>query len=251
MALLSGRMLNVFVRSMLRDRNCEMGEILTKTESKKTIKLTIKDKGDEITIKRDVKEAIEIYWNEVISREYEEYITRNCIIFPDFQKTFNEVIEDSDRNDQDMDDYVEQALRILGNGRLTGSISRVEKSHNSEKKKEEIHGKEKEEKKNIKDKSSVSDKDNKKIQILLALNKRTPYKYKAREFSKLLKMDSKECTKLIEELLSEGKIIMLKKGKDGIYNSTLDLEEKIKKELESDKKDKKATGTVVIGNTAS
>lgn len=249
--LLSGRMLNVFIRSMLRDRNCEMGEIVTETKSQKTIKLVVKDKGDKLTIVRDVKEAIEIYWNEVISLEYKEYITRNCIIFPDFQKTFNEVIEDSDRNDLDMDDYVIQALRVLGNGRLTGSISRVEKSHNTAKKKEEIHGKEKEEKKNIKDKSSVSGKDNKKIQILLALSKRTPYKYKAREFSKLLKMGSIECTKLIEELLSEGKIIMVKKGKDGIYNSTLDLEEKTKKELESDKKDKKATGTVVLGNTAS
>ena len=251
MALLSGRMLNVFVRSMLRDRNCEMGELLNKAESQKTIKLTVKDKGDKITITRNVKEAVEIYWNEVISQEYEEYITRNCIIFPDFQKTFNEVIEDSNRNDLDMDDYVEQALRILGSGRLTGSISRVEKSHNTAKKKEEIHGKEKEEKKNIKDKSSVSGKDNKKIQILLALSKRTPYKYKAREFSKLLKMGSIECTKLIEELLSEGKIIMVKKGKDGIYNSTLDLEEKTKKELESEKKDKKATGTVTIGSTVS
>ena len=194
---------------------------------------------------------MEIYWNEVISQEYEEYISRNCIIYPDFQKTFYEVIEDSNRNDMDMDDYVVQALRILGNGKLTGSISRVEKSHNTGRKKEEIHGKEKGEKKNIKDKSSVSDKDNKKIQILLALNKRTPYKYKAREFAKLLKMGSIECTKLIEELLSEGKIIMVKKGKDGIYNSTLDLEENIKKELESERKEKKATGTVALGSTAS
>lgn len=139
--MLSPKMFDVVVNSILEDRNCSKGKILNRAESEKHIVIKVRDKGDEMVIKRDVKEALMIYWNVVIAEEQKVFISTHCITFSDFRLEFEEVVEKVEGN-ADIDECILEALERAAEKRVTKNLSRVQKSHNSKKKKDEIHGKE-------------------------------------------------------------------------------------------------------------
>ena len=149
--MLSSKMLDVVINSILEDRNCPKGKILNKAESEKHIVIKVKDKGDEMVIKRDVKEALMIYWNIVISQEQKSFISTHCITFSDFRIEFEEVVEKVEGN-ADIDECILEALEKAAEKRVTKNLSRVQKSHNKGKKREEIHGKDEEPKEGTEEK---------------------------------------------------------------------------------------------------
>ena len=57
--------------------------------------------------------------------------------------------------------------------------------------------------------------------ILEFLKKNEPYYYQARDIQLNTKIRAKECTRIVEKFIDEGKITVTKKGKDGIYGATL------------------------------
>ena len=53
------------------------------------------------------------------------------------------------------------------------------------------------------------------------VKKNEPYYYQARDIQLNTKIQAKECTRIVEKFISEGKITVTRKGKDGIYGATL------------------------------
>ena len=53
------------------------------------------------------------------------------------------------------------------------------------------------------------------------VKKNEPYYYQARDIQLNTKIQAKECTRIVEKFIDEGKITVTKKGKDGIYGATL------------------------------
>ena len=141
--MVSSKMFDVVVNSILEDRNCPKGKILNALKSEKHIVVKVKDKGDEIVIKRDIKESLLIYWNAVIAEEQKAFISTHCITFSDFRIEFEEAVKKLEGN-ADIDEYILEALEKVAEKRVTKNLSRVQKSHNSKKKKDEIHGKDEE-----------------------------------------------------------------------------------------------------------
>ena len=68
--MLSEKMLTTVVRSILKDRNSEKAKIKEKRETGKHVLLILKDRSDEMTIKRDIKEALLICWEDLITKEH-------------------------------------------------------------------------------------------------------------------------------------------------------------------------------------
>ena len=82
-----------------------------------------------------------------------------------------------------------------------------------------------------------------KTKILLALSDKTPWIFRSKELAEWTGIKAKECTKIIEEFIKEKKIIIAKKGKDGLYGATLELSN------ETETKKTKSTRTVLIGGS--
>jgi len=59
------------------------------------------------------------------------------------------------------------------------------------------------------------------------IKKRSPYYYQARDIQLNTNIKAKECTEIVERLITEGRIAVTKKGKDRIYGATLETTEKI------------------------
>jgi hypothetical protein len=53
------------------------------------------------------------------------------------------------------------------------------------------------------------------------VKKNEPYYYQARDIQLNTKIQAKECTRIVEKFIDEGKIMITKRGKDGIYGATL------------------------------
>ena len=53
------------------------------------------------------------------------------------------------------------------------------------------------------------------------VKKNEPYYYQARDIQLNTKIQAKECTRIVEKFIDEGKITVTKRGKDGIYGATL------------------------------
>jgi len=53
------------------------------------------------------------------------------------------------------------------------------------------------------------------------VKKNEPYYYQARDIQLNAKIQAKECTRIVEKFIDEGKIMITKRGKDGIYGATL------------------------------
>lgn len=95
----------------------------------------------------------------------------------------------------------------------------------------------------------IEDLENKRKAILLFLSKNTPYEFRPTLLEKVIDIKSKECTQIIIQLIFEGRLIVLKKGKDRIYGSIIEYQ------AESEKKGKEKKeikpNDVVIGSTVS
>ena len=53
------------------------------------------------------------------------------------------------------------------------------------------------------------------------VKKNEPYYYQARDIQLNTKIQAKECTRIVEKFIDEGKITVTKRGKDGVYGATL------------------------------
>lgn len=54
-----------------------------------------------------------------------------------------------------------------------------------------------------------------------------PFYYRSKEIGRETKIHPTECTEIVERLITEGRITVIKKGKDGIYGATLEISENI------------------------
>lgn len=59
------------------------------------------------------------------------------------------------------------------------------------------------------------------------IKNKSPYYYQARDIQLNTNIKAKECTEIIEKMITEGKITVVKKGKDRIYGATLSTSENI------------------------
>lgn len=75
-----------------------------------------------------------------------------------------------------------------------------------------------ESKKQSREEKEKAKKENKVFEFL---KKNEPYYYQARDIQLNTKIQAKECTRIVEKFISEGKITVTRKGKDGIYGATL------------------------------
>ncbi|BBM40506.1 hypothetical protein JCM16776_0726 [Leptotrichia shahii] len=75
-----------------------------------------------------------------------------------------------------------------------------------------------ESKKQSREKKEKTKKENKVFEFV---KKNEPYYYQARDIQLNTKIQAKECTRIVEKFIDEGKITVTKKGKDGIYGATL------------------------------
>lgn len=75
-----------------------------------------------------------------------------------------------------------------------------------------------ESKKQNREEKEKSRKENK---IFEFVKKNEPYYYQARDIQLNTKIQAKECTRIVEKFIDEGKIAVTKRGKDGIYGATL------------------------------
>ncbi len=131
--------------SILSDRNMKAGNVSEVKISKAFIELTIEDNADKIKIKRETKENLKTYWNiTMMNNEHiAEFVKDNHITFTEFRKEFEDLTKDI-HGDLDLENCVEEALKNLAEQKITSNISRSEKRNNSNKKAEEIHGKDSE-----------------------------------------------------------------------------------------------------------
>ena len=120
--MLSEKMLTVVMRSILRDRNAEKAKILNKQETEKYVILKLKDRSDEITIKRDLKEALLICWNDLITKEYEYFITTHCVIYSEFKAEYEKIIEKIEGL-PDIDECIKEALEQAVQTKVTKSLT--------------------------------------------------------------------------------------------------------------------------------
>ena len=75
-----------------------------------------------------------------------------------------------------------------------------------------------ESKKQSREEKEKTKKENKVFEFV---KKNEPYYYQARNIQLNTKIQAKECTRIVEKFIDEGKITVTKKGKDGIYGATL------------------------------
>ena len=75
-----------------------------------------------------------------------------------------------------------------------------------------------ESKKQSREEKEKTKKENKVFEFV---KKNEPYYYQARDIQLNTKIQAKECTRIVEKFIDEGKITVTKKGKDGIYGATL------------------------------
>ena len=75
-----------------------------------------------------------------------------------------------------------------------------------------------ESKKQSREEKEKTKKENKVFEFV---KKNEPYYYQARDIQLNTKIQAKECTRVVEKFIDEGKITVTKKGKDGIYGATL------------------------------
>ena len=75
-----------------------------------------------------------------------------------------------------------------------------------------------ESKKQSREEKEKSRKENKVFEFV---KKNEPYYYQARDIQLNTKIQAKECTRIVEKFIDEGKITVTKRGKDGIYGATL------------------------------
>ena len=75
-----------------------------------------------------------------------------------------------------------------------------------------------ESKKQSREEKEKSRKENKVFEFV---KKNEPYYYQARDIQLNTKIQAKECTRIVEKFIDEGKITVTRKGKDGIYGATL------------------------------
>ena len=75
-----------------------------------------------------------------------------------------------------------------------------------------------ESKKQSREEKEKAKKENKVFEFV---KKNEPYYYQARDIQLNTKIQAKECTRIVEKFIDEGKIIITKRGKDGIYGATL------------------------------
>ena len=139
--MLNEKMFGVIKQSILKDRNLENGVIIKQIITDKDIQLVVRDSGDVVQVKRETKENLRTYWNITMSENHEtaSFISENHITFTEFRKEIESIVNDIS-GDIDLDECVTEALQNLASSKLTSNASRVQKSHNAAKKKEEIHG---------------------------------------------------------------------------------------------------------------
>ena len=75
-----------------------------------------------------------------------------------------------------------------------------------------------ESKKHSREEKEKTKKENKVFEFV---KKNEPYYYRSKEVQSGTKIHPTECTEIVRELISRGKITVIKKGKDGIYGATL------------------------------
>ena len=75
-----------------------------------------------------------------------------------------------------------------------------------------------ESKKQSREEKEKAKKENKVFEFV---KKNEPYYYQARDIQLNTKIQAKECTRIVEKFIDEGKIMITKRGKDGIYGATL------------------------------
>ena len=75
-----------------------------------------------------------------------------------------------------------------------------------------------ESKKHSREEKAKAKKENKVFEFV---KKNEPYYYQARDIQLNTKIQAKECTRIVEKFIDEGKITVTKRGKDGIYGATL------------------------------
>lgn len=75
-----------------------------------------------------------------------------------------------------------------------------------------------ESKKQSREEKEKSRKENKVFEFV---KKNEPYYYQARDIQLNTKIQAKECTRIVEKFIDEGKITVTKRGKDGVYGATL------------------------------
>ncbi|WP_071125364.1 nucleoside triphosphate pyrophosphohydrolase family protein [Leptotrichia massiliensis] len=75
-----------------------------------------------------------------------------------------------------------------------------------------------ESKKQSREEKEKTKKENKVFEFV---KKNEPYYYQARDIQLNTKIQAKECTRIVEKFIDEGKIMITKRGKDGIYGATL------------------------------
>ena len=86
---------------------------------------------------------------------------------------------------------------------------------------------EKEERKTGNMTKSEKEKLKKEQKIYEFIKNKSPYYYQARDIQLNTNIKAKECTEIIEKMITEGKITVVKKGKDRIYGATLSTSENI------------------------
>ena len=89
------------------------------------------------------------------------------------------------------------------------------------------NSKEKEEQKTGNMTKSEKEKLKKEQKIYEFIKNKSPYYYQARDIQLNTNIKAKECTEIIEKMITEGKITVVKKGKDRIYGATLSTSENI------------------------
>ena len=76
-------------------------------------------------------------------------------------------------------------------------------------------------------KKAEKEKMKKEKKIYEFIRENSPYYYQARDIQLQTNISSKECTEIVERMITDGRIKISKKGKDRIYGATLETQEKI------------------------
>ena len=139
--MLNEKLFGLVKDSILSDRNMKAGNVTEIKIAKAYIELTIEDNADKIKIKRETKENLKTYWNVTMQQNdsMQEFIKNHHITFTEFRNEFEQITKDV-HGEIDLENCVEEALNNLADQKITSNTSRIQKSHNAGKKKEEIHG---------------------------------------------------------------------------------------------------------------